>query len=334
VKAVALYSGGLDSMLCAKTLLQCGIEVLGLTILVPAFIQSRTTRDKLLASAAAIGLPLEIVDISEEYLAMVKNPLHGYGSQHNPCIDCKILFLRKAKEKMEREGARFVATGEVLGQRPMSQKRKTLLLIEKHAGLEGYVVRPLSARVLGPTVPEKEGWLDRSRMHGLSGRGRKDQIRLAREYGITGYPTPAGGCLLTEQAFSRRFSDLVAHGHCDLKNVQLLKLGRHFRFSKQVKLVVGRNEQENRRIEELAHDGDVLIKGDGIPGPSGIVRGIGTTDSAMLEAACSIVARYCDSPEAGEVPVVIKTVNGEGVHLRRVMPASEEILAQYRICHA
>jgi tRNA-uridine 2-sulfurtransferase len=334
VKAVALYSGGLDSMLCAKTLLQCGVEVLGLTILVPAFIQSRVSRDKLLASAASIGLPLEIIDISEEYLAMVKSPLHGYGSQHNPCIDCKILFLRKAKEKMEREGAYFVATGEVLEQRPMSQKRRTLLKIERHAGLEGYVVRPLSALVLDPTIPEREGWLDRSQLHGFSGRGRKDQMRLAREYGIQSYPTPGGGCLLTEQAFSKRFSDLVEHGHCDLKNVQLLKIGRHFRFSKQVKLVVGRNEQENRRIEELAHDGDVLLGGDGIPGPTGIIRGLTASDNVIIEAACAILARYCDKNGSHEVPVVIKMIPGSEARVVRVTPASEESLSQLRICHA
>lgn len=334
IKAVALYSGGLDSMLCARTLLDCGIDVLGLTILVPAFIQRRVSHERLLASAASIGLPLEIVDISEEYLSMVKSPRHGYGSQKNPCIDCKILFLKKAKEKMERDGARFVATGEVLGQRPMSQKRKTLLRIECLAGLEGYVVRPLCAQVLEPTVPEKEGFVDRNRLHGISGRGRKDQIRLAAQYGITNYPTPGGGCLLTEKVFSGRFTDLVEHGQCDLKNVRLLRVGRHFRLSARVKFVVGRDEKENMGIKELAAEGDILISSRDVPGPVALVRGLSDGEGAALDTACSIFARYCDKGESKQVAVVIKRIPaGEGLVVEAV-PAPEETFDRFRIAYA
>jgi tRNA U34 2-thiouridine synthase MnmA/TrmU len=239
MKAIALLSGGLDSTLAAKVVMQQGIELEALNFLT-VFCTCTHRGESCLASQKAVdslGIPLRVFNVSEEYLEVVKHPRHGYGSNMNPCIDCRIFMLRRAKAYMESVGASFIVTGEVLGQRPMSQRKDSMCLIEKEAGLEGSILRPLSAKFLPASIPEKEGWVDRERLLNIQGRSRKPQIKLADHFGIQDYPCPAGGCLLTDPGFSKRMRDLILH-HPDfsLNDVHLLKVGRHFRLSPKVKL--------------------------------------------------------------------------------------------------
>ncbi len=263
MKAIALLSGGLDSTLAAKIVLEQGIELEALNFLT-VFCTCTNRGETCLASQKAVdalGIPLKVFNVSEEYLDVVKHPKHGYGSNMNPCIDCRIFMMKKAKAYMEETGASFIVTGEVLGQRPMSQRRDAMRLIEKEAGLEGLILRPLSAKFLPASIPEKEGWVDREKLLNIQGRSRKPQIKLAEHFGIRDYPCPAGGCLLTDPGFAQRMRDLNRY-HPDffLNDVHLLKMGRHFRLSPHLKLVVGRNEEENQKIQTFSQEGDILIK--------------------------------------------------------------------------
>src|SRR3990172_5077850 len=211
MKALALLSGGLDSTLAAKVILEQGIELEALNFLT-VFCTCTNRGATCLASQKAVetlGIPLKVFNISEEYLEIVKHPKHGYGSNMNPCIDCRIFIMKKTKAYMEKSGASFIVTGEVLGERPMSQRRDAMRLIEKEAGLEGVILRPLSAKLLPVTVPEKEGWVNRETLLAFQGRSRKPQMKLADHYGIHDYPSPAGGCLLTDPGFARRMKDLM-----------------------------------------------------------------------------------------------------------------------------
>jgi len=223
---------------------------------------------------------------------VLEKPAHGYGANMNPCIDCRILFFKKSRELMEQSGSSFIITGEVLGQRPMSQFRRQMNLIEREAGLEGLVVRPLSAKLLAPTIPEKNGWISRDRMLDIAGRSRKPQIALARDLGINDYPCAAGGCLLTDPEFAGRIRDLIYHDELDMQNINLLKSGRYFRLSPSAKLIVGRNEGENKMLAMLAKDGDYLFEPQGINGPAAV--GKGSFSQELLELSRRIVARYCD----------------------------------------
>lgn len=297
IKALALVSGGLDSTLAAKIIMDQGVEVLTVNFLSPFCLCNKRGGCQYEAKAAAdhLGLSLKSVSVHEEFLAIVKNPKHGYGSHLNPCIDCRIMMFKKAKELMSEEGADFLITGEVLGQRPMSQNKNSLNLIEKESGLTGLIVRPLSARLFPETTPEKMKWIDRQKLLEISGRSRKPQIALVKEFGINDYPCPAGGCLLTDEGFSRRARDLLKYGEFDLKNVELLKVGRHFRLSPQAKLVVGRDEKENSRLEKLAGDADMVFTPQEVNGPLAIGRGRDFSRAEILSLAGAIVSRYCDS---------------------------------------
>lgn len=276
IKALALLSGGLDSRLAVKLMLEQRIEVEAVSF-VTVFCTCTSKKNSCLASqdaARKLGIKLKVFNISQEYLAVVKNPKYGYGSNMNPCIDCRILMFKKAKEYMEEIGAFFLFTGEVLGERPMSQRKEAMRIIERDAELCGLILRPLSALVLEPTVVEKKGWVDRNRLLGIAGRSRKPQIKLAQELGVKDYPCPAGGCLLTDPGFARRFKDLVTSGDISLNDIQLLKVGRHFRLSSQLKVVVGRDEQENRRLENLIQNDDILFRVECLPGPLTLARGM------------------------------------------------------------
>jgi len=273
------------------------IEILGLFFETPFFTSSGARK-----SAAHIKLPLEVIDITESHLEVVKDPKHGYGENMNPCIDCHILMLRKAGEKLEEERADFIITGEVLGQRPMSQNRKALDVVASESGRPGLVLRPLSAKLLPKTIPEEKGWVDRDRLMGFSGRSRKPQMELARELGIREFPTPAGGCLLTDPGFSRRLKDLLTFSRdFDLRDIELLKVGRHFRIDPGTKVVIGRNERENRIIRSLYREGDLLLKPVSGPGPTVLV--VGETSPEQEEMAASMTAAYCD-PGDGEETVI------------------------------
>jgi len=316
-KAVVLISGGLDSTLAAKVLQQQGIEVQGVHFstgfcmadhkraTAPVDADPKTLRNEALRAGADLKIPVEMVDLSEEYLEVVFNPKYGYGSNVNPCIDCRIMMLKKAKAYAESIGADFVATGEVVGQRPMSQRRDTMRLIEKESGLEGRLLRPLCAKSLSPTEPEIKGLVDRERLLALHGRGRRAQMDLIKTFGVDDYPAPAGGCcFLTDESFATRFKDKMAHRgekRIGWEDVTLLKVGRHFRISPTLKLIVGRWESENIFLERFT-EGRVSLLSDEVMGP------IGLTDESLPtleeEQLCSaIVARYSDGKKQEQVTV-------------------------------
>ena len=310
MKAIALLSGGLDSTLAAKVVMEQGVELEALNFLT-VFCTCTNRGETCLASQKAVdslGIPLRVFNVSEEYLDVVKHPKHGYGSNMNPCIDCRIFMLKKAKAYMEETGASFIVTGEVLGQRPMSQRRDAMRLIEKEAGLEGYIIRPLSAKFLPATIPEKEGCINRENLLGIQGRSRKPQIKLADHYGIRDYPCPAGGCLLTDPGFARRIKDLMDHkSDFSLNDVHLLKIGRHFRLSPHLKLVVGRNEEDNRKIQTFAQEGDILLKALHHPGPLSLLRG--EPNGTEIEKAASITVRYSKAKDLKSAEVFYKKAN-------------------------
>jgi tRNA U34 2-thiouridine synthase MnmA/TrmU len=330
MKALALLSGGLDSTLAAKVVLEEGIELEALNFLT-VFCTCTNRGASCLASQKAVetlGIPLKVFNISEEYLEIVKHPKHGYGSNMNPCIDCRIFIMKKTKAYMEKTGASFIVTGEVLGERPMSQRRDAMRLIEKEAELEGFILRPLSAKLLPPSIPEKEGWIDRDRLLNIQGRSRKPQMELAAHFGIHDYPCPAGGCLLTDPGFARRIKDLITHDpDFSLNDVHLLKMGRHFRMSPAVKLVVGRNEEENLKIQTFSQEGDVLLQVSHYPGPLSLLRGFG--NGSVIEKAGAITARYTKAKELNEVEVIwrkAKEEEGRSISVSPILEAEIEAL--------
>ena len=283
VKCLALLSGGLDSVLAVKILQKQGIEVTGLCF-VSYFFGSRLAKE----AAKQLKIKLKIVDISDEHLEMVKKPRYGYGKNMNPCVDCHLMMLKKAKEMI---GFDFVATGEVLGERPMSQNKQALELLEKESVLEGYLLRPLSAQLLKLTIPEKEGMIDRKKLLNISGRNRKIQIDLAKRWGIKSYPTPSGGCLLTDSGFGERLRELFAHWpNCAGNDVKLLKLGRHF-WVGDVLIVVGRNEGENKEIKKISLKKDIVMEPD-FPGPTILIRSKRKISKESLKKAKELMERY------------------------------------------
>ncbi|MDD5557152.1 MAG: asparagine synthase-related protein [bacterium] len=315
-RALGLLSGGLDSILAVCVLREQGIETTAISFESPFFGAGNARR-----AAARLGIPLLVRDITAEHLEMMKAPRYGFGANMNPCIDCHILMVRIAGGIMREEGYDFVFTGEVLNERPMSQNRQALRVVEKRSGCEGLLLRPLSAALLDETVPEREGKVDRSRLLGLHGRSRKPQMALAAEYGVEEYPSPAGGCLLTDPGFSRRLRDLRdREGLGDVRAIDLLKVGRHFRLGSGRKIVVGRKEAENRRLREMAREGDVLLTPRGFPGPTVLVCGGGGEDE-ILEAARAC-ARYGDAVP-GETVGVARTAGGETGLLSVTCPAPD-----------
>jgi tRNA-specific 2-thiouridylase len=310
IKGIGLFSGGLDSILAAKVIEELGVEVTGVAFETPFF-------DAIKAKEIAykIGIPLTVMDITDEHLPMLEAPRYGYGRNMNPCIDCHILMLKKAGQLMEKMGADFLFTGEVLGQRPMSQGKQSLHIVASRSGYGGYVVRPLSAKLLAETIPEKEGKIDREKLLDIQGRSRKRQIEMARNYGISGYSSPAGGCLLTDPIFAKRLRDLFQHRKDrDVRDIELLKYGRHLRLSQDVKAIVGRREGENNAIEDFSRDGDLIIKVADYPGPTMLVPY--GCDDATLEVVASICVLYSDAPKDTEVTVVCREGNSS-----RLIPA-------------
>lgn len=333
MKAVALISGGLDSTLATRIIQDLGLELIALNTVSPFCLCNSHPSGGCFHGVSAVvkslGLRLVSVSVSEEMLEIVKRPKYGYGSNMNPCIDCRILLFRKAKSLMQQEGAAFVITGEVLGQRPMSQKLQTMRLIERESGLEGLVLRPLSARVLEATIPEKEGWVDRESLFKISGRGRRQQFTLAAELGIKDYPCPSGGCLLTDPEFSKRLADLLRHGVFSLEEVRLLKLGRHFRVLPEAKLVVGRNEKENNQLLDLAKAGDYLFYPLDLPGPTSLARGALTPEA--LELCFKITARYCDHNGAQNIDIAYRRFPEEKDSVFSAPVFTQDIAASMRI---
>lgn len=292
-KAVGLISGGLDSTVATQLMRDQGIEIQGLFFSMP---WGCCDKDEAFRVARHFDLPLMVIKLNEDYLErVVKDPRYGYGTAMNPCVDCRIYMFRIARQYLEQVGASFVYTGEVLGQRPMSQVKPRLEIIAEESGLGGRLLRPLSAKLLAPTLPEQEGLVDRQRLLDLCGRSRQVQIALAERYGITDYPQPAGGCLLTDHEFAKRVQDLLAHKeHPTLTDMELLRIGRQFRLSSVTKLIVGRNAQENEWLAAYAGRGGVLCRPVGFVGPSALLVGA-VTESARRQAAEAIL--YYTKPE-------------------------------------
>lgn len=331
-KTIALFSGGLDSSLAIKVILEQGVEVEALHF-VTQFCQCDRRgpgcNSDARQAAEQFGIKFTLRGLKDEYIEIIKNPRHGYGKNINPCIDCRILMLRKAKEYMVEVGASFIITGEVLGQRPMSQNRKSIDLIEREAGLEGLILRPLSAKLFPPTLPEREGVVDRERLLKISGRSRKPQMELARDYDVVDYPCPAGGCLLTDRNFAAKMRDIMSFSELSAGVIPMLKAGRHFRLSPKVKLVVGRDEKENERLEKLARPEDTVLDPVDINGPVAVVQG--GPDGETIQTAAGIVARYCDSDKSQKCKIQLKG-NGETGQIMEVLPFSDERIKSFRIC--
>ncbi len=277
IKAVGLLSGGLDSTLAAKLMLEQTIDVYAINFTSPFC----TCTPKTAGCAAVVTAVKELGNISlkrvalrDEYLEIVRNPKHGYGSGMNPCIDCRIMKIKKAGDYMRKLGAAFIFTGEILSQRPMTQHKPTLNLIDRESGLQGYILRPLSAVNLEPTIPEIKDLVDRSRLLGISGRSRKMQISLATEKGIKDYPCPAGGCLLTDKNFSDRIRDYFINTKClSIRDIPLLKVGRYFRIDRDNKVIVARNKHECKMLKSLYNKKDQMLVPLNFPGPVVILQG-------------------------------------------------------------
>jgi len=300
MKALSLFSGGLDSILSVKVIEEQGVDVIGIF-----FETSFFSSEKAAQSAHYIGLPLHVIDITDRFLPVLLSPRHGYGKGLNPCIDCHKLMFKIAGEMLKEEGAGFIISGEVLGQRPMSQNLRSLSLISHNSGFKDLILRPLSAKRLPETLPEKKSWVMREKLLGLSGRSRKPQIALAKKFGIKEYPAPAGGCLLTEVVFSRRLKDLLSRDPKFLRrDIELCKWGRHFRINERVKIVVGRDQKENGMITSLIEAGDTVLTVESFPGP--IVLATGELSSEEIQLAASITVSYSDAAIGQKVVVRLK----------------------------
>lgn len=297
-KALGLMSGGLDSTLAAMTLMRQGIEVTGISFVTPFF-----GAGKARAASAAIGFPLIVKEISAIHLEMVKNPKYGYGRNMNPCIDCHALMFRLAGDIMEKEGFDFLFSGEVLGQRPMSQNSNALKSVAKYSGYPDRVLRPLSAKLLPLTPMEEAGLVDRERLLDIQGRSRRRQQALAIEWGFPDFPSSGGGCLLTEVGFANRLRDLLQHDpKASVNDAELLKVGRQFRISPTAKLILGRNQADNERLEELAEACQLKLHCSNFNGPLGLL--CGRTEEQDLKTAAAILASYGKGKDEEEVKVL------------------------------
>ena len=329
-KVVALLSGGLDSRLAVKMMQDQGFEVEAIAIKTPFcdFDCGRGCGFEIRETADALGVKLKTVYLGDEYIEMLKHPKHGFGSGMNPCIDCRAMMFDAGKKHMEEIGAEFIISGEVLGQRPMSQHAPALKTIEKESRLEGKIVRPLSAALLPPTEPELKGLIKREDLGKIRGRSRKEQLKMAQEFGMENPPNAGGGCLLTDPKFAIRAKDLFKHTETPSTNdVDLLKIGRHFRFNEKTKLIVGRNQDENEIIKALALDGDVLFEVKDHVGPISLLRGEDRQN--LVEFAASITLRYSDAPKDIENAVTVQK-NGITTEIS-VVPALESAYLHYRI---
>jgi tRNA-specific 2-thiouridylase len=340
IRAVGMLSGGLDSRLAVRLIQNQGIEVNAVHFYTGFCIANRnrrvgriekpSARNEALEAGADLDAPVDVIDIAREYMAIVLNPQHGYGSGMNPCVDCRIFMLRRAKTYMEEVGAQFLFTGEVVGQRPKSQHRAQLRTIERESGLEGLLLRPLSAQLLPPTIPEKKGWVDRSKLLAISGRSRKAQIALAEELNILNYPQPSGGCcLLPDPNFARRLRDFLIHYPREAvtpEQMMLLGVGRHFRLDDRVKVIVGRDEGENNYLEYVGA-GQWQFRMVEHPGP------IALTDDPLtpnhLEQIAGLVASYSDGKCEPQVRVEVRR-NGS-LYTLTVAPLGRELADEWRI---
>lgn len=283
--AIALFSGGLDSLLSVLWMQKLGVKVIPVFFRTPFF-----TEERAMQTAAANHLKLEVIDISEVHLEMMQNPRYGFGKNFNPCIDCHGLMFKLAGQLLQQYNADFLVSGEVLSQRPMSQRRDSMNAVSNLSGYKDLLIRPLSQKLLEDTKPIRERWIRKEDMLAISGRSRKPQLALAKELGVTEFPGPGGGCRLTDKNFSVRLRDLVEHNQLDLPEISLLKYGRHFRLDDKTKLIIGRDEADNNNII-IYQAGFLLLLNEDIPGPLGLLC-TKNIDDNLLSQAASLLAYY------------------------------------------
>ena len=326
-KVVALLSGGLDSQLAVRMMQEQGFDVSAVAIKTPFcdFDCGRGCGFEIRERADDLNVNLKTVYLGDEYIEMLKHPKHGMGAGFNPCVDCRTMMFNAAKKHMEEIGAEFIISGEVLGQRPMSQHAPALSTIEKDSGLKGKILRPLSGALLPETDAEKEGLIKRENLGMIRGRTRRGQLDMAKKYGIENPPNAGGGCLLTDPAFGLRAKDLFEHIETPtINDIDLLKIGRHFRLDDETKLVVGRNKDENEMIKAIALPNDVLLEARDYMGPVSILRGENL--QKHIEFASSVTLRYSDAPKDKESFVSVNKENEFAV-----TPAKEESYIKFRI---
>ena len=322
MRAISLFSGGLDSQLAVALIKKQNIDVLGINFVTPFFGASERT----IQAAKDLGIELHTIDISDEYIpGVLNNPVYGYGKNLNPCIDCHGFMLKKAGDYMSQVDASFLVTGEVVGQRPMSQNKSALNAVDKLSGYRGFIVRPLSGKLLPSTEPEIRGWIEREGLLDISGRGRTRQMELADKFSIKDYPSPAGGCLLTEQNFARRLKKLLERNKAPRQDeMEILKVGRHFILDTDKLLVVGRNQSENRKLEEHTWPNDWLIRAADRPGPLGLLRYSKDYNPELLNFAAAIVARYSDAKNLEQARVKVYNPGDENLSFLEVSPLKPE----------
>lgn len=308
-KAVSLLSGGLDSLIATKIIVEQDIEVEALHFTSPFCNCNKGNKGcgiQAVRTARELGIEVKVRTKGLEYLEIVKKPRHGYGRAMNPCVDCRIFMLKNAKQFMDEIGASFIITGEVLGQRPMSQRRDTICLIEQESGLEGLIVRPLSAKYFSPTIPEQEGIVSREKLLGITGRSRKGQYDFVYSHGLTEFSCPGGGCLLTDPIFARKLKDLFTYQPgFTMRDVALLRIGRHFRLGRETKLILGRNQEENNRLSSFYEPPSILISPVDFKGPLGLLIGLFNDD--VLKQGANILAHYGKN---NSFPINVKVNNG------------------------
>jgi hypothetical protein len=327
MKCIVMFSGGLDSTIAVHMMKSQGIDVLALNFVLPFYSGLGLAHQAIKDRASMLNVPLRIEEEGEEYLAMFKQRKFGFGKNVNPCLDCRIHRLCKAAAIMKETGASFIATGEVVGQRPMSQRRDCLDIIDKRTGLRGLIVRPLCAKILKPTVPEDQGWIRREDLLDFSGRGRKGQIAYAKQFNLT-YPNPAGGCLLTNCRTTERYTDLAqSNPEFSLNDFKMLAYGRHFRLGASLRLIMARQDSENEAIAALSLADDRFITLKDTPGPVGIIRG--QADDGQVTAACSIFTKYTRARTLESASVEI-TLGGE-TSVIAVAPAKDEECDRLRV---
>jgi tRNA U34 2-thiouridine synthase MnmA/TrmU len=325
MKALGLLSGGLDSTLAVKLILDQDIDVFAINFTSPFCLCGRGGCGAV-EVAKKFNIPIRIVKKGEDYLKIIRNPKHGYGRNMNPCIDCRIYTLKKSKKYAKEIGASFIFTGEVLDERPMSQHTKALRIIEKETGLEGKILRPLSAKLLPETEAEKKEWVDREKLLDIRGRCRKPQIELAKNLKINDYPCPSGGCLLTYKEFADKVRDLFEHKKkVSMKHIELLKIGRHFRFGNN-KIIVGRNENENEKLLKMKEKDDYYFEVLDFMGPITLLQGPKTKE--VIKKAAGLTSRYSDVKEKK----VLVNYGKEKLNKKIIItPISEEEIKKLRI---
>lgn len=306
MKAIALFSGGLDSTLAVKLIKDQGIDVIAININT-GFGSTKERLTHMQNMCDQVGAQLKIIDIQSEYLQDVLfDPKHGYGKNFNPCIDCHAKMFAVAKRVMAAEGASFLISGEVLGQRPMSQNKDALQTVLEESDCDGLLLRPLSAKLLKPTIAQEQGWVDGEKLEAIVGRSRDRQMELAQEFGLRDFETPGGGCLLTDPNFAKKMFDFIKFDTFELDDIPVMKSGRHMRLTDGSKLVIGRNQEENEYLEKIDTPKYIHITTCDLPGPHALIRANAT--AADIELACKIILTYCKTSTKNDYPL---EVNGE-----------------------